>query len=297
MSETVGFIGMGIMGRGMALNLRRAGFALVVWNRTAGRTADVEAAGATVATSPAQVAAQCDVIITCVSDTADVEAVLLGTEGAVHGLRRGALIVDMSTISPQATRAIGAQLAAHGASLLDAPVSGGSEGAAKGTLSIMVGGAAADVERARPMFAAMGKTITHVGALGCGQMVKLVNQILVVGTALAMSEALLFAAAGGLDLDKTLAAVSGGAAGSWMLSNRGPQILKRDWRPGFSIDLQQKDVRLVLQAADELGVPLPATHMVAQFYRVLQLQGLGHEGNHALIKALERLTGITVGSA
>jgi 3-hydroxyisobutyrate dehydrogenase len=178
--------------------------------------------------------------------------------------------------------------------MLDAPVSGGSEGAARGTLSIMVGGDAADVERAMPVFQAMGKTITHVGETGAGQTVKLVNQILVVGNMLAAAEALLFAQAGGVDLEKALAAVVGGAAGSWMLANRGPQVLKRDWRPGFTIALQQKDVRLVLSAADKLGVPLPGTALIFQLYRTLEAQGLGAEGNHALIKALEHLAGFEV---
>jgi 3-hydroxyisobutyrate dehydrogenase len=181
--------------------------------------------------------------------------------------------------------------------MLDAPVSGGSEGAARGTLSIMVGGEAAVLERVRPALAAMGTTITHVGGIGAGQTVKLVNQILVVGHAMAMGEALLFAQAGGVDLERALQAVTGGAAGSWMLANRGPQILRRDWRPGFTIDLQQKDVRLVLAAADEIGAPLPMTAQIYQLYRTLQARGLGHEGNHALIKALEELAGFTVGHA
>jgi 3-hydroxyisobutyrate dehydrogenase len=178
--------------------------------------------------------------------------------------------------------------------MLDAPVSGGSEGAAKGTLSIMVGGDVEQVERARPAFEAMGKTITHVGGTGAGQTVKLVNQILVVVTMLAVGEGLLFAQAGGLDLEKTLAAVTGGAAGSWMLSNRGPQVVQRDWRPGFTMDLQQKDLRLVLEAADQMGVPLPGTALVFQLYRALQRKGLGSEGNHALVKALEDLAGIEI---
>jgi 3-hydroxyisobutyrate dehydrogenase len=179
--------------------------------------------------------------------------------------------------------------------MLDAPISGGSEGAAQGTLSIMVGGNARDFERALPVLEAMGKKITHVGTNGAGQAVKLVNQILVVGHALALSEALLFAQASGVDLEKALEAVSAGAAGSWMLSNRGPQIIHRDWRPGFSIDLQQKDVRLILGAADDLGVPLPGTALIHQLYRTLQAKGLGGEGNHALVKALENLAGFDVG--
>jgi 3-hydroxyisobutyrate dehydrogenase len=179
--------------------------------------------------------------------------------------------------------------------MLDAPISGGSEGAAKGTLSIMIGGDAKQVARAMPYFEAMGKTITHVGGHGAGQMVKLVNQILVVVNMLAAAEALLFGQAGGLDLQKALEAVTQGAAGSWMLSNRGPQVLERDWRPGFTIDLQQKDLRLVLEAADQMGVPLMATNMIFNLYRTLQREGLGAEGNHALVKALEHLSGFKVG--
>ncbi|RME63467.1 MAG: NAD(P)-dependent oxidoreductase, partial [Caldilineae bacterium] len=205
------------------------------------------------------------------------------------------LVIDMSTISPQATIEIAKELNAKGVHMLDAPISGGSEGAANGTLSIMVGGDAEQVQRAMPVFQAMGKTITHVGAQGAGQTVKLVNQILVVGNCLAMCEALVFAEAGGVDLEKCLNAVTGGAAGSWMLANRGPQIIRRDWRPGFTINLQQKDVRLVMREADALGVPVLLSSMVFNLYRVLQERGLGAEGNHALVKALEYLSGVTVG--
>ncbi len=296
MNERVGFIGLGIMGRGMATNLLRAGFDLTVWNRTAARADELVAAGARRAANPADLAATCQIICTCVSDTADVQAVLLGPEGVIQQVQPGTLVLDMSTISPQGAREVATALAERGVAFLDAPVSGGSEGAAKGTLSIMVGGAVADLERARPYLEAMGKTITHVGAVGDGQTVKLVNQILVVGTMLAISEALVFAEASGVDLERTLAAVSGGAAGSWALSNRGPQCLRRDWRPGFTIDLQQKDLRLVLQAADQVGAPMLATAQVFQLYRALQQAGLGQEGNHALIKAIERLAGVEVGS-
>jgi 3-hydroxyisobutyrate dehydrogenase len=243
------------------------------------------------------VAAASDVVITCVSDTPDVEAVILGEGGVLEGIEAGSLVIDMSTISPRATEEIGKRLAEKDVRMLDAPISGGSEGAAKGTLSIMVGGEADQVERAKPLFEAMGKAITHVGPLGSGQRVKLVNQILVVVNALAVSEALLFAQAGGLDLEKTLEAVVPGAAGSWMLQFRGPQVVKRDWRPGFTIDLQQKDLRLVLEAADQLGTPVLGTSLVFNLYRTLQAEGLGGEGNHALVKALERLSGIEVGAA
>ncbi|MGB9737520.1 NAD(P)-dependent oxidoreductase [Chloroflexus sp.] len=295
MTERIGFIGLGIMGRGMAANILRAGFPLTVWNRTPERADEFVAAGAQLATSPADLAARSDIVISCVSDTPDVEAVLFGPQGAVEGARAGMLMIDMSTISPQGAQQFAARLAERGIGFLDAPVSGGSEGAARGTLSIMVGGPADLVERAMPVFQAMGKTITHVGGHGAGQTVKLVNQILVVGTMLAISEAFVFAQASGVDLEKALTAVSGGAAGSWMLSNRGPQVIRRDWRPGFTIDLQQKDLRLVLAAADAVGAPMLVTSTVFHLYRTLQAAGLGHEGNHALIKALERLTGIEVG--
>ena len=294
MSESVGFIGLGIMGLGMAQNILSAGFTVRVWNRTASRMSPLLESGAMAGSSPADVAAYSDIVITCVSDTPDVQEVILGDEGVIHGVKAGALVIDCSTISPQTTKEIAAKLADQQVFMLDAPISGSSEGAAKGTLSIMVGGEAAQFERAMPVFQAMGKTITHVGDSGAGQMVKLVNQILVVVTMLAVGEGLLFAQAGGLDLHKTLAAVSGGAAGSWMLSNRGPQVVDRDWRPGFTIDLQQKDLRLVLEAADQLGVPLIGTSAVFQLYRSLQQQGFGSEGNHALAKALENLAGFEI---
>lgn len=330
----VGFIGLGIMGSGMARNLRRAGFELTVWNRTRARAEALVADGATVADSPAAVAATSDVVVLCVSDTAAVAEVLFGrddtsstppqpavppagsppaaagiapagppsaaagiapSDAVVAGARPGTVVVDCSTISPSATRHFAEALRDRGLRFVDAPVSGGSEGAAAGTLSIMVGGEPEDVERVRPVLAAMGRVITHVGPVGAGQACKLVNQILVVVTMLAVGEALLFAQAQGLDLHRTLEAVSGGAAGSWMLSNRGPQVIARDFRPGFTIDLQQKDLRLVLEAADELGVPLPATAIVSQLYQALQRRGFGGEGNHALVRALEALAGFEIG--
>ncbi len=292
----IGYAGMGIMGRGMAANLVRAGHDVTVWNRTTERTADLAAAGAAVAGSPAELADLCDITMVCVSDTPDVEAVTLGDNGLLNGLSEGKLVVDHSTISASATKRLAAAVAQVGADWVDAPVSGGSEGAEKGTLSIMAGGSAASLERARPYMESYGSNISHVGPTGSGQMVKLVNQVLVVINGLAVSEALLLAEAGGLDLDATIEAVKSGAAGSWMLANRGPQIIERDWRPGFTIDLQQKDLRLVLESADELAVPLPATSLVFQMYRALQRRGLGSEGNHALVKALEEMAGLEIGN-
>ena len=293
--ERIGFIGLGIMGRGMTHNLLKAGHAVTVWNRNTARADEIVAAGAKSASSPADLASQCDVILVCVSDTPDVEQVLFGEDGVSAGVKPGALVIDHSTISPQKTVEMAKRLNEQGAAFLDAPVSGGSEGAKNGTLSIMIGGEAADVERAMPILQAYGKTITHVGPQGAGQMAKLVNQILVVVNQLAASEALLFAQAGGLDLAKTIEAVKGGAAGSWMLANRGPQMIVRDFRPGFTIDLQQKDLRLVLESANEMGVPLLATSLVFQLYRTLQAQGLGGDGNHGLVKALEQMMNVELG--
>lgn len=297
MPDRVGFIGLGIMGSGMTHNLLRASVDLTVYNRTPGRMQPLADAGAATAASPGGLAATTDVVFVCVSDTPDVEEVLLGSDGVVQGAKPGSLVVDMSTISPRATRRIAERLAEAGVAMLDAPVSGGSEGAAKGTLSVMVGGAEADLSRARPYLEVIGSTITHVGPIGAGQSCKLVNQILVVVNMLATAEALVFAQAAGLDLERTIDAVAGGAGGSWMLSNRGPQAVRRDWRPGFTVDLQQKDLRLVLEAADETGAPVLATSTVFQLYRALQREGLGGEGNHALVKALERLSGITLGQS
>jgi 3-hydroxyisobutyrate dehydrogenase len=296
MMAMIGFVGLGIMGHAMASNLVDAGFDVVVWNRTASKADDLVAAGAASVHSPAEVASRCDVVMVCVSDTPDVEAVVFGTEGISEGLAPGGLVIDHSTISPDATKRFSARIDELGGHWLDAPISGGSEGAANGTLSIMIGGDATQVDRATPYLTAVGSTITHVGPTGAGQLVKAVNQILVVGNQLAVSEALLLAEAGGLDLRVTLAAIEGGAAGSWMLSNRGPQMIERDWRPGFTIDLQQKDLRLVLEAADGLGVPIPGTSLIFQLYRGLQERGLGSDGNHALVKALESLSGIKIGS-
>lgn len=289
----LGFAGLGIMGRGMASNLISAGHELTIWNRSPGKTEGLRAA---VADSPSGLAAASDIVFMCVSDTPDVEEVVFGADGVIEGLVDDAIVVDHSTISAAATRRFASKLAGRGGSWVDAPVSGGSEGAQRGTLAVMAGGDAAALERARPYIEAYSSSIVHVGEEpGSGQMAKAVNQVLVVLNQLAVSEALLLADAAGLDLRKTLSAVEGGSAGSWMLSNRGPQMIERDWRPGFTIDLQQKDLRLVLEAADETGAPVPGVALVYQLYRSLQARGLGGEGNHALVKALEHLAGREMG--
>jgi 3-hydroxyisobutyrate dehydrogenase len=289
----LGFIGLGTMGHGMALNLLIAGHGLTVWNRTPGKGVDLVC---DLAADPIELGKASDIVFVCVSDTPDVDEVVFSDRGVIHGLAPGAVLVDHSTISPGATREFAARASEVGVSWVDAPVSGGSEGAENGTLAVMAGGPVDALDRARPFMEAYSKTITHIGGQpGSGQMAKAVNQVLVVLNELAASEALLLAQGAGLDLRTTLAAVEDGAAGSWMLSNRGPQMIARDWRPGFTIDLQQKDLRIVLDSADELGVPLPGTSLVFQLYRALQAQGLGSEGNHALVKALEELAGIELG--
>lgn len=289
----LGFIGLGTMGHGMALNLLMAGNHLTVWNRTPDKAVDLVC---DVALNPSELGKSSDIVFVCVSDTPDVEEVVFGESGVIHGLEQGALVVDHSTISPTATKELAARASEAGVAWLDAPVSGGAEGAENGTLAVMVGGPVAELDRARPHMEAYSKTITHIGEEpGSGQMAKAVNQVLVVLNELAASEALLLAQGAGLDLETTLAAVEGGAAGSWMLSNRGPQMIARDWRPGFTIDLQQKDLRIVLDSADETGIPLPGVSLVFQLYRSLQAQGLGEEGNHALVKALEQLAGVRLG--
>lgn len=291
----LGFIGLGIMGRGMVSNLIAAGHSPLVWNRTPSRYEGIDAERAS---GPGDVGARSDVVLLCVSDTPDVEEVMFGTDGAVARMAAGSVVVDHSTISPTATEDMAGRAAEHGVAWVDAPVSGGSEGAARGTLAVMAGGPAEAIERVRPYLEAYSKSVVHVGERpGSGQMAKAVNQVLVVLHALAASEALLLADAAGLDPATTLAAVEGGAAGSWMLSNRGPQMIARDWAPGFTIDLQQKDLRIVLEAGDYYGVPTPGVALVSEMYRSLQERGLGGEGNHALVKALEELSGKRLGSA
>ncbi|HEX6300084.1 MAG TPA: NAD(P)-dependent oxidoreductase [Acidimicrobiia bacterium] len=290
----LGFIGLGIMGRGMTANLVDAGHQVTVWNRTPAKAQGLDVKVVENATA---VGPESDVVFVCVSDTPDVEEVVFGDYGVIHGMTEGDVLVDHSTISPVSTREFAQQARELGVSWVDAPVSGGSEGAEKGTLAVMAGGPSTAVERVRPFMEVYSSSIVHVGEdPGSGQMVKAVNQALVVLNQLAASEALMLADAAGLDLKKTLAAVEGGAAGSWMLSNRGPQMIERDWRPGFTIDLQQKDLRLVLEAADEVGAVMPGVSLVYQLYRSLQERGLGSEGNHALVKALENLTGHQLGS-
>jgi 3-hydroxyisobutyrate dehydrogenase len=288
MLQRLAFIGLGIMGGPMAGHLLSAGHSLLVHTRTRSRAADLIDRGARWVDTPRQAAAEADVVFICVPDTPDVEAVVLGDNGILAASRPGLIVVDHSTISPAATRKMDQALAKKGASLLDAPISGGDTGAKNATLSIMVGGDEPIFNRVRPLLEHMGKTITWCGPGGAGQLTKLVNQVLVTITNLAVCEALTFATRNGLDPQKTLAAVSGGAAGSWQLSNLGPKMIAGDMRPGFMIKLQHKDLRLALQAAAEANLNLPALNLVYQDFDRALREGRGNEGTQALYQMVSR---------
>jgi 3-hydroxyisobutyrate dehydrogenase len=292
----VGFIGLGIMGRPMAGNLLRTGFTVTAYNRSERPRAVLAAAGARTASAPADAAREAEIVIVMVTDSEAVEAVCLGPRGVVEGARPGTLVVDMSTISPGATRRIGAALGTRGLGMLDAPVSGGESGAVAGSLSIMVGGDARDLARARPALEAMGSRIVHCGPLGAGQTVKLANQIAVALTNLAVCEALVFAQRSGVDPAAVLDAVGAGAGASWQLSNLGPRMLRRDFAPGFKIALQQKDLRLALETAAGLRLPLPGVALVHQLFAAVESAGGGEDGTQALVRALETLGNVRVES-
>ena len=295
--KRIGFIGLGIMGMPMTRNLLKAGFQVVAHSRTQAAVDQMAQEGASPAASSKEVAQQCDVVIIMVPDTPDVEQVILGDSGVIHGVRPDSVVIDMSTISPSATRGIAERLREKGAHMLDAPVSGGQWGAIDGTLSIMVGGEQDIFDRCLPVFQAMGQRATLMGSNGAGQITKLVNQILVVGNCSAVAEALVFAAAHGADLEKTIAAVSGGAAASWQLTTQGPRIIKGDFAPGFMVKLQQKDLRLILEAAREHRVPLPLTSLAHQLYTAIEAEGLAEESTAAIVKAIEKLAGVQARTA
>lgn len=293
----IGFVGLGIMGRPMAKNLLKAGFEVTAFNRSEGPRAELAAAGARIADSPAEAARGAALVITNVTDSPDVEAVCLGQGGIIEGAAPGTIVIDMSTISPEVTRRIGAALAEKGIHMLDAPVSGGDTGARAGTLSIMVGGDAADLEKARPALEAMGSRIVHCGPLGAGQTVKLCNQIAVTITNLAVCESLVFAVKNGVDPAKMLEAVSAGAGGSWQMSNLGPKMIAADFAPGFRVRLQRKDLRLAMESAQQQQAALPGLALVSQLFSAVAAEGRGEEGTQALVTALEALNGTRVGGS
>jgi 3-hydroxyisobutyrate dehydrogenase len=287
--EKLGFIGTGIMGKPMARNLLKAGYSLTVHNRTKAKARELLDQGASWASSPADVAKNSDVVISCVTDTPDVREVLLGKNGVIKAARGGLICVDMSTISPSATREMGRILEAKGVTLIDAPVSGGETGAIEAKLSIMVGGPEEAVEKVRPIMEVMGRAVTNCGPQGCGQITKLANQIMVIHTIMSVAEGLAFAEKAGLDLDTTLKVTSAGAAGSRILKALGPKIIARDFKPGFTVDLQQKDLRMVLEYAEQLKLPLPGVALVHQLYTALQARGRGRDSIQALIDVIRNL--------
>ncbi|MBN1780501.1 NAD(P)-dependent oxidoreductase [bacterium] len=289
MKDRLGFIGLGIMGEPMCLNLLKSGYSVTVFNRTASKMEQVTGAGAVPADSPGAVAEKSDIIITIVSDSPDVKAVILGKNGVIRGLRKNAVVIDMSTISPAVTQKIAKTLEKKGGHMLDAPVSGGDTGAKAGTLAIMAGGRKEIFERCLPVLKVLGKTITHVGGHGMGQTVKLCNQILVSVTNMAVSEAVLFARKAGVDPNLMIQAVSQGAAGSWQLSNLAPKMVREDYAPGFMIDLQLKDLRLALETAGAMAQPLPGLTLVHELFLMNQKHREGKEGTQALIKSIDRL--------
>jgi 3-hydroxyisobutyrate dehydrogenase len=280
--DSVAFIGLGIMGLPMAGHLLEAGCKLTVHTRTKSKAEGLLARGARWADTSAEAARSGTATFICLPDTPDVEKVVLGDQGVIAGAPANSVVIDHSTISPAATREIAKALAAKNVGFLDAPVSGGDIGAKNATLSIMVGGEEEQFEHARRLLAHLGKTITYCGPSGAGQLTKLVNQILVSITNLAVSEALAFATKCGLDPQKTLAAVGGGAAGSWQLSNLGPKMIAGDFKPGFTIKLQHKDLRLALEAAAECGLDLRALNLVQGLFGDALKEGRGEEGTQAL---------------
>ena len=288
----VGFVGLGTMGGAMAANAARAGFEVTAWNRTPGRGDALAEVGVALAESPAAVARAAEVLISIVSDTPDVEAVLFGPAGVAEGAGAGLLVVDMSTISPSATRDFAARLEARGVAMLDAPVSGGSEGAKKGTLSIFVGGEAADLERARPVLESLGTTITHVGPIGAGQAAKAVNQVILAGTYLGVAEGIVLALKAGLDVDQLVAALSGGAAQSWVLANRSGRMQANDYPLGFKVSLHRKDLGIALQLAGETGAALPIAALCEQLEAGLIGRGHGDDDVSAVARTIRELSGL-----
>ena len=290
--ERVGFVGLGTMGAAMAANLRRAGFEVTVWNRTPGRATELLAIGAIEAPTPAAAAQASDIVVTCVSDTPDVEAVLFGAGGVADGLAAGGLVIDCSTISPSATAGFAARLAERRVGFVDAPVSGGSEGAKHATLTIFAGGEPEHVERARPVLAAMGKTITHFGPAGSGQAVKAVNQVVLAGAYLGVAEGMVLAMKAGLDPALVAEALNGGAARSWVLENRSGRMIANDYPLGFRTSLHLKDLVIALGLARETGASIPVAALAAQLEAGLVARGHGDEDMSNLARAIRSLSAL-----
>ncbi len=287
MAEKVGFIGLGIMGGPMAQNLMEAGHELVLYNRTPEKAEEIAGNGATVVESPREVAESCDVVVLMLPDSPQVEEIVEGENGVLEGIKEGALIVDMSTISPVVTRELAEKIEERGASMLDAPVSGGEPGAQQGTLAIMAGGSEEDFERARPLLEVMGDAITHVGPTGAGQTAKAANQIVVAVTLEGISEALVLASKAGVAPEKILEAISGGLAGSNVMEAKKENFLEHDFEPGFRVDLHHKDLGIALATGREYGVSLPVTAIVDQMLESLKTKGRGDRDHSAILTLIE----------
>lgn len=296
MSErTTAFIGLGVMGAPMARNLVRAGFDVVGYNRSAAKREALVEAGGRAASSVAQAVAEADVVITMLPDSPDVESVLLGEGGALEHMRPGSLLIDMSTIRPDTARAVAEAARARGIEALDAPVSGGEQGAVEAKLSVMVGGEAGAFAAARPVLDALGATVVHVGPAGAGQTVKAANQLIVAGALQLVSEALVFLDAHGVDRVRAVEVLSGGLAGSTVLDRKAASMLDRDFGPGFRVDLHHKDLGIVTSAAREAGVAIPLGALTASLMGSLRAQGHGSLDHSALLLQVERLSGRDVG--
>jgi len=280
------------MGTAMAANLVRAGHPVVAWNRTVGRDHGLEDLGVIIADTPAAAAAQVDHVVMCVSDTPDVEEILFGTGGVVEGARPGSLVIDCSTIAPSGAWGFAARLRERGLAMIDAPVSGGSEGARNATLTIFVGGAPEDVERARPILEVLGSTMTHVGPIGAGQAVKAVNQVILAGAYLGVAEGIVLAIKAGLDVEQVVDALAGGAAQSWVLANRSGRMIDNDYPLGFKVALHRKDLGIALELAAQLGAVLPVSAIAAQLESGLIATGHADEDMSALARSIRGLSGL-----
>ena len=292
----VGYIGLGLMGKSIARNILKAGFPLVVHNRSRAAVDELVAEGAVAAFSPAEVAAQVDVVFTNLPDSPDVEKVALGENGIIAGAHPGLIMIDNSTIKPATARKITAALAAVGVEALDAPVSGGDIGARNGTLTVMVGGSAAALEKVMPVLQAMGKTITHIGEPGAGQIAKAANQIMVAAQMVAMAELLIFAQKAGADPVKVVQAIKGGAAQCWTLDVKPPRLFAGNRQPGFKAHMQAKDLNIILETAREYGIPLPSAAMDAQLFNAMLQVGMGELDNSAVLGIIEKLAGEELGT-
>jgi 3-hydroxyisobutyrate dehydrogenase len=290
--ERIGFVGLGTMGAAMAANVARAGLPLTVWNRSAGPAKELLELGASRAATAADLARSSDVVVICVSDTGDVETVLFGPDGVAAGIGSGSLVIDCSTISPSASRGFAKRLATQGVGFVDAPVSGGSEGAQKGTLTIFVGGEPAEAERARPVLATMGRTITHLGPVGSGQAAKAVNQVILAGAYLGVAEGMVLAMKAGLNVEQLVGALSGGAAQSWVLANRSGRMIANDYPLGFKVSLHRKDLGIALDLARETGVALPVSGLCAQLETGLIAQGHGDDDMSAVARTIRELSAL-----